>query len=63
MQGGQGIRPALLKHLLEAAKNLYPAVSLGVSPNNQAIRLYERLGFKTVHVRNEYPVMRKAWDS
>lgn len=60
---GQGIGTALLKQLLEAAKNLYPAISLSVSPNNPAIRLYERLGFVTVDVRNEYPVMRKAWDS
>ena len=60
---GQGIGTALLEHLLEAAKNIYPAISLSVSPNNPAIRLYERLGFKTVDVRNEYPVMTKAWDS
>jgi ribosomal protein S18 acetylase RimI-like enzyme len=56
---GQGIGTALLKHMLEAAKNLHPAISLSVSPHNQAIRLYERLGFKTVDVRNEYPVMRR----
>ncbi len=60
---GQGIGTALLEHLLEAAKNLYPAISLSVSPNNPAIRLYERLGFVTVDIRNEYPVMKRAWDS
>lgn len=56
---GQGIGTALLKHLLEAAKNLYPAISLSVSPNNPAIRLYEKMGFVTVDVRNKYPVMKR----
>jgi ribosomal protein S18 acetylase RimI-like enzyme len=56
---GQGIGTALLERLLEAAKNLYPAISLSVSPNNPAIRLYERLGFVTVDVRNKYPVMKR----
>ena len=60
---GQGIGTALLKHLLESAKNLYPAISLSVSPNNPAMRLYERLGFVTVDVRNEYPVMKRELDS
>jgi ribosomal protein S18 acetylase RimI-like enzyme len=60
---GQGIGTALLKHLLEAAKNLYPAISLSVSPNNPAMRLYERLGFATVDIRNEYPVMKREFDS
>jgi ribosomal protein S18 acetylase RimI-like enzyme len=59
----QGIGTALLKHLLEAAKNLYPAISLSVSPNNPAIHLYERLGFQTVDVRNEYPVMKRELGS
>jgi ribosomal protein S18 acetylase RimI-like enzyme len=57
---GQGIGTALLEHLLEAAKHRYPAISLSVSPNNPAIRLYERLGFVTVDVRNEYPVMKRT---
>jgi ribosomal protein S18 acetylase RimI-like enzyme len=56
---GQGIGTALLKHLLEAAKHLHPAISLSVSPNNPAIRLYERLGFVMVDIRNEYPVMKR----
>ncbi|CAN5639222.1 hypothetical protein BH24ACI1_BH24ACI1_02820 [soil metagenome] len=33
-------------------------VELSVSPNNPAIRLYEKFGFETVDLRNEYPVMR-----
>jgi ribosomal protein S18 acetylase RimI-like enzyme len=60
---GQGIGTALLKHLLEAAKNLYSSISLSVSANNPAIRLYERLGFVTVDIRNKYPVMKRALDS
>jgi ribosomal protein S18 acetylase RimI-like enzyme len=56
---GQGIGTALLKHLLEAARKLYPAIALSVSPSNQAIRLYQRMGFEIVDVRNEYPVMRR----
>jgi ribosomal protein S18 acetylase RimI-like enzyme len=60
---GQGIGTALLKHLLEAVKPLYPAIALSVSPNNPAMRLYERFGFETVDVRGEdYPVMRKKLD-
>ncbi len=60
---GQGIGTALLEHLLQAARNLYPAISLSVSPNNPAMRLYERLGFVTVDLRNGHPVMKRAWDS
>lgn len=55
---GQGIGTALLEQMLEAAKKLYPAISLSVSPKNQAIRLYQRIGFKIVDVRNEHPVMK-----
>lgn len=58
-QRGKGIGTALLKRLLEAAKNLYPAVSLSVSPKNRAMQLYERLGFETVDVRATHPVMRR----
>jgi ribosomal protein S18 acetylase RimI-like enzyme len=61
---GQGIGTALLERLLEAAKNLYPAISLSVSPNNPAIRLYERLGFVKVDVRgDDYPVMKRDLNS
>lgn len=60
---GQGIGTALLERLLEAANALYPAISLSVSPNNPAMRLYERLGFVTVDIRNEYPVMKRELDS
>lgn len=56
---GQGIGTALLKHLLVVAKNLHPAISFSVSPDNRAMRLYERMGFETVDVRgDDHPVMK-----
>ena len=56
---GQGIGTALLEQMLEAAKTLYPAIALSVSPNNQALRLYKRMGFEIVDIRNEHPVMKR----
>lgn len=56
---GRGVGTLLLKHYLEAVRALFPAVSLSVSPNNPAMRLYARLGFKTVDVRgDDHPVMK-----
>lgn len=60
---GQGIGTALLEHLLKTAKELYPAIALSVSPSNPAIRLYKRMGFEIVDVRNEYPVMKRELKS
>ena len=45
---GQGIGTQLLKHLLEAARKVYPAVMLSVRQNNPAWHLYERMGFQVV---------------
>lgn len=45
---GQGIGHTLLIHLLEFAQTHYPAVSLSVSPENPAVRLYQSLGFKII---------------
>jgi len=57
---GRGVGTLLLKHYLEEARALFPAVSLSVSPNNPAMRLYARLGFTTVDVRKDsYPIMKK----
>ena len=42
---GKGVGTLLLKHLLEAAKQLYPGVVLSVRATNPAKRLYERMGF------------------
>jgi ribosomal protein S18 acetylase RimI-like enzyme len=45
---GQGIGTKLLTHLLVEAKNRYRAVSLSVSADNPALRLYRRLGFEVI---------------
>ena len=41
----KGLGSALLEALFEAAKETYPAISLSVSIDNPARRLYERMGF------------------
>jgi GNAT superfamily N-acetyltransferase len=45
---GQGIGTQLIKHLLEAASQVYPAVMLSVRKSNPARHLYERMGFEIV---------------
>ncbi|GAC1566432.1 MAG: hypothetical protein NVS3B14_08630 [Ktedonobacteraceae bacterium] len=45
---GQGIGMQLMKHLLEAASRVYPAVMLSVRKSNPARSLYERMGFEIV---------------
>lgn len=42
---GRGLGTRLLTSLLDTARNRYPAISLSVSPDNPATRLYRRLGF------------------
>ena len=45
---GIGIGTALLQRLLQRAAESYDSVSLSVSVQNPAVRLYERLGFRGV---------------
>lgn len=45
---GQGIGTDLLSRLLEAAASSYESLSLSVSAENPAVRLYQRLGFEAV---------------
>ena len=45
---GSGIGSALLDRLVEMASSRYEAVSLSVSNDNPALRLYERVGFERV---------------
>lgn len=45
---GKGIGTQLLIHLLEAARESYPAIMLSVRQNNPAWHLYERMGFQVV---------------
>jgi ribosomal protein S18 acetylase RimI-like enzyme len=43
---GRGVGSRLMAHFLERARDQFPAVSLGVHPENQrAIKLYERFDF------------------
>ncbi|HEU0177006.1 MAG TPA: GNAT family N-acetyltransferase [Blastocatellia bacterium] len=45
---GRGIGTKLLARLMAEAKNRYHAVSLSVSSENPALRLYQRFGFEVV---------------
>jgi ribosomal protein S18 acetylase RimI-like enzyme len=55
---GRGIGSRLLDELIQAAsQKKYPAISLSVSANNPALRLYERLGFTPVHASDDSIVM------
>lgn len=56
---GQGVGNLLLRRLLEAAAQQFPAVSLSVSAENPAIRLYRRFGFVEVRLDGGSWVMRK----
>ena len=42
---GQGVGTALLEGLLAVARERYTVVSLSVSAENPAVKLYRRLGF------------------
>lgn len=56
---GKGIGSALLIRLLEMARTEYESVSLSVSIDNPAMRLYERLGFKRVGISGTSVTMLK----
>ena len=45
---GKGIGSRLLTRLIEAAQIRYSAISLSVSPDNPALRLYQRFGFEEI---------------
>jgi len=45
---GRGGGSALLRRIIEMTGHLYDGISLSVSMDNPAKRLYERLGFETV---------------
>ena len=56
---GRGIGTRMLRHLLRRADQVHQAVSLSVSFDNPAVRLYERLGFAAVSNRENAVVMRR----
>jgi ribosomal protein S18 acetylase RimI-like enzyme len=45
---GKGVGSVLLRHLLESAATVYQSVSLSVSADNPAVRLYKGMGFELV---------------
>ncbi|MFN7944225.1 MAG: N-acetyltransferase [Blastocatellia bacterium] len=56
-----GIGAELLRRLIEAARERWPGLSLSVSAENPAIRLYERLGFEVVSESGSSLTMRKIF--
>lgn len=59
---GLGIGTRLLTLLLQTAQAYYGAVCLSVSPDNPALRLYQRLGFETVGTSGSSLTMLKRWE-
>ena len=59
---GRGAGSQLMAALIDAARERYRALSLSVSPDNPARRLYERLGFVAVGERSGSLVMRLGFD-
>jgi ribosomal protein S18 acetylase RimI-like enzyme len=56
---GCGVGSSLLTALFAHAQQHYPALSLSVSADNPAVRLYQRLGFVTLQQTGTSLVMRK----
>lgn len=57
----QGIGTEVVKDLIEEAARAGQAVTLGVVKTNPALRLYERLGFRTTHEDERKFYMRHDW--
>ena len=57
---GQGIGTDLLIYLFEQAKSRYSTISLSVSADNPALRLYRRLGFEEVERYDNSLTMKKV---
>lgn len=55
----QGIGTKLILDLLKRVRDLYPAISLSVSSDNPALRLYHHLGFKVVSKSDNSLTMKK----
>jgi beta-phosphoglucomutase len=60
---GKGIGSQLLTRLLEIAQTRYAAISLSVVPENPALRLYQRSGFKEVGRYGTSLTMLKVFDT
>jgi ribosomal protein S18 acetylase RimI-like enzyme len=57
----KGVGTALLNRLVEDARTRFPALSLSVSADNPAVRLYRRLGFRVVGQAGTSLVMEKRF--
>ncbi len=57
----QGIGTEVVKGLVEEAARVGRTVTLGVVKTNPALRLYERLGFRTTHEDERKFYMRRDW--
>ena len=57
---GCGVGTQLLQRLLQRADESYESVSLSVSVQNPALRLYERLGFTSMTVDGASMTMRRS---
>ena len=58
---GCGVGTKLLTHLMAEAKTRYHAVSLSVSADNPALRLYQRSGFEVIATSGNSFTMIKKW--
>jgi ribosomal protein S18 acetylase RimI-like enzyme len=59
---GKGVGTNLLTHLLAQAQDRYPALCLSVSPDNPAMRLYQRSGFEVVKMSGTSLTMIRRWN-
>jgi len=57
----QGIGIEVVKGLIEEAARAGQALTLGVEKTNPALRLYERLGFRTTHEDDRKFYMQHDW--
>lgn len=57
---GRGLGTRLITCLLQNSESTYKAVSLSVSADNPAVRLYERLGFETVSANGRSLIMKRT---
>ncbi len=58
----QGVGSFMLRELFDVLRDQYPGVSLSVSPNNPAMHLYERLGFRNVGQSGTSVTMLRTWE-
>jgi ribosomal protein S18 acetylase RimI-like enzyme len=57
----RGVGTELLLHLFEHLKSRYPAISLSVSLENPAVRLYQSLGFEIIDQLDNSLTMKKEF--